>query len=154
MMKNLKLRNFLISVFVIVWIGVFHYESVRYFYLQPFFKRPLPKMRLLFPPAGWIMFFNVNDTDGFVEVYGVINGNVQRLDPHEIIRTRNIGYDNIHRNVLSEVADPGYQPLFCRFLRYKFPDFSSFLITEIYYPSVTKTPHVRLQRVVYQCSPK
>ena len=151
MMKNLKLRNFLISVFVIVWVVVFHYESVRYFYLQPFFKRPLPKMRLLFPPAGWIMFFNVNDTEGFVEVYGVINGNVQRLDPHEIIRTRNIGYDNIHRNALSAVLSPEMARPFCGYMKRKFPYFDKIIVVAVQYPHLSKNPLERNQRIWYRC---
>ena len=151
-MKNQRLRNIFISVFVIIWIAVFHYESSRAFYLQPFFKKSLPKLKLLFPPAGWIMFYNVDDNDGFVEVYGVYQGQVQRIDPHDIIQTRTIAYDNIHRNILSEVGNVELKLSFCKFLQRKFPDFDNFLVTVVYYPSITKTPHRAIQKVIYQCS--
>src|SRR5437868_11707548 len=104
-MKDQRLRNIIISLFVDLWIAVIHYESLRFFYLQPYFKRPLPKLKLLFPPAGWIMFYEVGDSDGFLEVYGIKGGDVQKIDPHDIIQVRTIGYDNIHRNILSQVSD-------------------------------------------------
>lgn len=147
-----RVRNIIISCFVIVWIAVFHYESTRYFYLQPFFNQPLPPVKLLFPPAGWIMFYSVDDSAGFVEIYGVADGVPVRIDPHDIIQTRTIMYDNIHRNILSEVADRDVKPAFCRFLRRKFPDFDNFAVTVVYYPSLTKMPHRKIQQVIYQCS--
>ncbi|MDO8580528.1 MAG: hypothetical protein Q7S13_03515, partial [Candidatus Omnitrophota bacterium] len=51
-----SVRNIFISLFVIVWLGIFHYESTRAFFLEPLFHRPLYKFKFLFPPAGWIMF--------------------------------------------------------------------------------------------------
>ena|SRR3989338_10037798 len=147
-----RIRNFFISIFCVIWIVVFHYESMRHFYLQPLLKRALPKLPLLFPPAGWIMFFNVDDSAGFVEVYGVTDGEPQRIDPHDIIQTRTIAYDNIHRNILSEVANPQLKPAFCKFMERKFPNFDNFLVTVVYYPSFTKTPHRKIQKVIYQCS--
>ena len=149
-----RLRNSIITIFVICWTILFHYESTRYFYLNPFFKRDLPKMKFLFPPAGWIMFFNVDESYGFAEVYGVKDGQAQLIDPHEILRTRAIGYDNIYRNVLSTVLSPHFQGPFCRFLERKFPDFDGFVVTAVEYPSVIKERHRRLQQVVYQCKLK
>ena len=144
-------KNILISAFTIIWILLFHYESVRYFYLNQFYGRNLPQMKFLFPPAGWIMFYSVGASSGHAEVYGVKDGQAQLIDPHEILRTRAIGYDNINRNVLSEVFSPPLQKPFCDFLKRRFPDFDNFLVTAVQYPSVTKTPHKRLQQVVYQC---
>ena len=147
-----KVRNIFISVFVIIWIAIFHYESTRALFLQPYFKRPLPKLMLLFPPAGWIMFYNVDDSSGYVEIYGIYRGQLQRIDPHDVIKTRTIAYDNIHRNILSEVANAEMKPIFCKFLQRKFSDFDNFLVTVVYYPSVSKTPHRAIQKVIYQCS--
>ena len=60
----MPLRNKLISVFVVLWLAVFYYESTCYYYLQPLFKRELPRLKFLFPPAGWIMFYNIGDNLG------------------------------------------------------------------------------------------
>ena len=152
--KNERLRNSSITLFVIFWILLFHYESIRYFYLEPLFGKPLPKVKFLFPPAGWIMFYNVDDSYSFVEVYGFRGEKLQLLDPHDIFRTRTIGFDNIHRNVLSSVGDRHLAKSFCRFLNYRFPVFDRFVITSVYYPSITKEPYKRLQEVLYQCSEK
>jgi len=67
----MALRRLRISLFVVVWLLVFLYETFRYGYLSPLAGRPLPKLPLLFPPAGWIMFFNVDSSYGFAEVYGL-----------------------------------------------------------------------------------
>lgn len=150
-MHTNSFRHFVITIFVIVWTIVFHYESIRYFYLNPFFKCELPQMKFLFPPAGWIMFFSVDDQFSYAEVYGLKNNQPQLIDPHLIFRTRTIGFDNIHRNILGEVLSPYQQQPFCRYLKMKFPDFDSFLVTAVMYPSVTKTPFRRLQQVVYEC---
>lgn len=98
--------NALISSFVICWIILFHYESLRANYLSPLLARDLPKFPLLFPPAGWIMFFQVDASYGFAEVYGIRGNRPVLLDPHEILTTRAVGYDNIHRNALIGVLSP------------------------------------------------
>ncbi len=49
-----------ITVFVLCWSLVFHYESLRVNYLMPLTHHELPKTPLLFPPAGWIMFVNID----------------------------------------------------------------------------------------------
>ena len=150
-MQNKSLRNLFISVFVVIWIGVFHYESIRYSYLNPLFGKNLPKIKFLFPPAGWIMFYNVDDTFSCAEVYGVKNGQPQLIDPHLILTTRPIGYDNIHRNALIVALDADLEEPFCRYMMRKFPYFDRFLVTVAYWPSVTKTPQRKLQRLIYQC---
>jgi len=150
-MTNTRIRNVCITIFVIFWTILFHYESIRYFYLNPFLKRDLPQMKFLFPPAGWIMFFNVNDQFSHAEVYGMKDHQPQLIDPHLIFRTRTIGFDNIYRNILSEVFVPYQERSFCRYLKMKFPNFDDFLVTAVIYPSVTKTPLLRVQQVVYEC---
>lgn len=150
-MKNKRLRNVFITMFVIVWTIVFHYESLRFFYLNSFFEKPLPKVKFLFPPAGWIMFYAVSDSFGYVEVYGVKEGVSQLIDPHDIFRTRTIGFDNIHRNILSTVSNRQLARPFCTYLERRFSYFDRFLITVVYYPSISKEPHRRLQEVRYQC---
>ena len=144
-------RNVFISIFVVIWILVFNYESTRHFYLSPLFGRELPKLKFLFPPAGWIMFFNVDDSFGMAEVYGVKDGRTERIDPHQILQTRAIGYDNIYRNALSTVLSRELAQPFCVYLRRKFPYFDSFLVTYVNYPSVTKRPFERQQAVAYEC---
>ena len=109
-------------------------------------------MKFLFPPAGWIMFYNVGDNFGNVEVYGVKDGNQQLLDPHQILQTRAIGYDNINRNVLLAVASPSMADSFCPFLKRKFPYFEKFLVTYAEYPHLTEQPLERMQTVIYECN--
>ena len=53
-------RTTTITWFVIIWTAVFLYETFRASYLSPLLHRQLPKLPLLFPPAGWIMFYNVD----------------------------------------------------------------------------------------------
>ena len=148
---NKNLRNTIISVFVIVWTILFHYESIRYFYIQPHFKKPVWKTPLLFPPAGWIMFYNVNDDYGYVDVYGIKDKKFQLIDPHDIFRTRTIGFDNIHRNILSTVADPALKRNFCGFLKWRFPPYQNFAVVANYYPSLTREPTNVIQQIKYQC---
>ena len=148
---NIQLRNKLISIFVILWLAIFYYESTCAYYLQPLLKRELPRMKFLFPPAGWIMFYNLGDNFSYAEVYGVKNGNPQLIDPHQILETRAIGYDNIYRNVLSTVLAPGMSGSFCPFLKRKFPYFEKFLVTYVEYPHLTEQPFEKLQTVVYEC---
>ena len=61
-------RNVIISCFVSVWILLFHYQTFRVKYLNPWtqttFGITLPKIPLLFPPAGWIMFYRIGRSDG------------------------------------------------------------------------------------------
>lgn len=146
------IRNITISAFVILWLCTFHYESLRAFYLNPLAGRPLPKIKFLFPPAGWIMFFNVGDSFGNVEVFGLkANQPPQFIDPHQILRTRDIGYDNIHRGVLGTILSPEIQPQACRYLHRKFPYFEKFWVTYVGYPSLTQEPLRQERRLVYQC---
>ena len=150
-MKNKKPPYILITGFVILWTIIFHYESIRYFYLERRVGHPLPKVKFLFPPAGWIMFYNVDPSSGYVEVFGVKEGAPQVIDPHDIFRTRTIMFDNIHRNILSTVASPYTAKDFCRFLEWRFPYFDDFMITAVYYPDVVKGPHQRYQQLKYRC---
>jgi hypothetical protein len=144
-------RSILIPWFVICWTLVFHYETLRANYLSPVFKRDLPKLPLLFPPAGWIMFFSVDKSYGFAEVYGVRDGEATKLDPHDIFETRAVGYDNIHRNVLIGVLDQHRAPIFCRYLRRKFPQYDSFAVLYGHYPDLIHTPELVLRQVAYRC---
>src|SRR5688572_13052480 len=93
-------RNILITLFVIIWTLGYHYMSIKHFSLDPHFKKPLPRVPMLFPPAGWIMFYNVGDQFGEIDVYGLKDINIQlvnqrafvqakeyqRIDPHLIFR--------------------------------------------------------------------
>ena len=145
------LRNSLISIFVVLWLGVFHYESLRVFYLNPLFGRELPKVKFLFPPAGWIMFFNVTDQYSLAEVYGIKNGKPQLIDPHLILETRPIGYDNIHRNALSVILSQDMAKPFCGYMKRKFPYFDKFIVVAVQYPHLGQNPLERNQRIWYQC---
>jgi hypothetical protein len=141
-----------ISIFVVLWMLVFHYETLRLHYLSPLFKRELPKLPLLFPPAGWIMFFHVDNSYGFAEVYGLRRGEPPTLlDPHDIFATRAIGYDNIHRNVLIEVLSQDRAAAFCRYLERKSPAYESFAVAYTQYPDVVKEPERVLRQVMYRC---
>lgn len=155
-MKKTALRNIGISVFTAVWLCVFFYESTRYSFLTPvarevFQAERLPKLKFLFPPAGWIMFYRVSDVEGEVVVYGVKDGQLHRLDPHEIYPVRFIGFDNIYRGILGQMLYPHMQPRFCRYLKRKIPYFDAFAVSYVYYPSLTKNKHQRQQRMIYRC---
>jgi hypothetical protein len=144
-------RNKLISIFVLVWLAVFYYESTCYYYLQPALKRELPRLKFLFPPAGWIMFYNITGNFNYAEVYGVKNGVPQLIDPHQILQTRAIGYDNINRNALITVLSPGMADSFCPYLKRKFPYFDKFLVTYVEFPNLTEEPFDKRQAVAYTC---
>ena len=98
------------------------------------------------------MFYNVDDSAGYVEVYGVKESTPFLIDAHDIFATRTIGFDNIHRNILSSVADPAMAKPFCKFLWRKFQYYERFIVTGVYYPSITKEPNKVLQQVKYQCA--
>ena len=149
---NIQVRNRLISVFVIIWLAVFYYESTCDYFLQPLFKSTLPRTKFLFPPAGWIMFYNVGDNFGYAEVYGVKDEVPQLIDPHQILQTRAIGYDNINRNALIMVLPPVMSSSFCPFLKRKFPYFQKFMVTYVEYPHLTEQPFERTQTEVYECN--
>ncbi len=144
-------RNVWISLFVIVWVAVFHYETLRLNYLSPLVGRELPKLKFLYPPAGWIMFFNVDRSYGFAEVYGVKAGRPTLLDPHDIFETRAVLYDNIHRNVLISVLSPYDGPRFCRYLSRKFPQYGRFTVVYAAYPDLIERPNEIQRRVAYRC---
>lgn len=149
-MPNRNFKHIFISLFTLAFICLFHYESVRAFYLNPIFQRNLPKCKFLFPPAGWIMFFNVDESYGSCEVYGVKNGRPEFIDPHKILETKAILYDNIHRNVMVSVFSLAQRD-FCGFLRRKFPSYDGFLVTATYYPSVVERPMKKLYKMMYAC---
>lgn len=98
------------------------------------------------------MFFNVDETYGYVEVYGKKDGRVDPINPHDILRTRTIGFDNIQRNVLSAVGSAEMAEPFCRYLSGLLPGYDDFYITLIYYPAIVADPYQRQQEVLYQCS--
>lgn len=144
-------RSIPITWFVLCWTLLFHYESLRANYLSPLLKRPLPKTAFLFPPAGWIMFSNVDNRYGFVEVYGIRGHEPVLLDPHTIFTTNAVGYDNIRRNVLVDVLDEHRAPSFCRYLARKFPSYDDFLVVYAEYPDVVETPNRVLHQPMYRC---
>ena len=146
-----KFRNKAISVFVLVWCLVFHYESLRANYLGPLVGHKLPKVKFLFPPAGWIMFFQVDEVEAGVEVYGFREERPVLIDPHRIFRTRWLGYDNIHRNIMISVLNPFTNGRFCSFLRRKFPEYERFLVVETVWPSNSRYPGKKLIKPVYGC---
>ena len=161
-----RFRQTVISLFVILWCGVYHYMSVKAFYLEPLLKRPLPRVPMLFPPAGWIMFYNVGNQFGEVQVYGLEGVRLQGqgnnmsidaqskylLDPHEIFRTRTIFFDNIKRGLMHGAV--AHQRQFCDFLEYRFPYYDGFEVRYISYPDMTKEPQKRIEQVPYQCLSK
>ncbi len=146
-----KIRNILITVFVIAWTLLFHYESTRLFYLSPLVWKELPKTRFLFPPAGWIMFYTVPESEGRAEVHGLKGKERELIDPHRIFENRWIGYDNIRRNVLSTVLNPVYARDFCRYLRRKFPDYDIFEVKHVVYPSNIRYPEKKIVETLYRC---
>ena len=148
---TLRKRNVWIGLFVIAWIAVFHYETLRLNYLSPLFGRELPKLKFLYPPAGWIMFFNVDRSYGFAEVYGLAGGRPSLIDPHRIFATRFVGYDNIHRNVLISVLSSRAAPGFCRYLGRKFPAYDGFLVVYAVYPDLINQPQAIQRQAAYRC---
>ena len=151
----MKPREVQISVFVLLWTLFFHYQTLRLNYLSPWCKRSfgveLPLVPLLFPPAGWIMFYNIGPSYDFVEVYGIRGKEAVKLDPHDIFATRAVGYDNIHRNVLIGVLTDGAAPPFCRYLKRKFPTYNTFAVLAERYPDLVATPNRFLFQVAYRC---
>ena len=150
-MFSTKTRNTAITVFVILWLFLFNYESLRASYLNPFFGRELPKFKFLFPPAGWIMFYQVDEMEGRAEVYGVKGEQLEFIDPHRIFNIHWLGYDNIRRNVLITVLNPYYARSFCQYLKRKFPEYKNFVIARVIYPSIIKYPGKRVVRILYEC---
>jgi len=142
-----------ISWFVVLWMGLFLYETFRLNLLSPLAGVELPKFKFLYPPAGWIMFYHVDRTYGFAEVYGVTARGPEPLDPHDIFGTRNVLYDNIRRNVLVSVLSPTDAAGFCAFLFRKFPRYEGFTVASAFYPDLIERPDEILRRVAYQCRP-
>ena len=99
------------------------------------------------------MFYNVDERFSRVDVYGVKKQQLYLIDPHDIFRTRTIGFDNIHRGILGSVVGQGQANQFCPFLEYRFPYFDRFIITLNYYPDFLKEPYKQFQEVRYQCRP-
>ncbi|MCA9395026.1 MAG: hypothetical protein KC900_12550 [Candidatus Omnitrophica bacterium] len=152
--RNARVRNTYISIFIIFWLALFQYESVRGFLLNDRWKLNAPKTRFLFPPAGWIMFYTVEPEAGYFEVLGVKGRQTHVIDPHHIFRVRTIGYDNIHRGILGTAYNPDNPYVaadFCRYLNYRFPDFDEFLFMGYFYPNIIEKPFDRRQRIIYRC---
>lgn len=100
------------------------------------------------------MFFNVDQTYSYVEVYGKIGETVQPIDPHDIFRTRTFGFDNIHRNVLSGVGSRESAAAFCQYLAWRLPAYEDFVVMTVYYPSLVKEPYKHWQEPLYRCGPQ
>ena len=149
---SVRRRHVLITLFVIGWSGLFHYETLRLSYLSPLAGRELPKVKFLYPPAGWIMFFEVDRSYGFAEVYGLRpGGRPELLDPHRIFSTRFVWYDNIRRNVLVSVLSPHDAPRVCAYLGRKFPQYDTFAVVQGYYPDVVGHPDEVRRALAYRC---
>jgi hypothetical protein len=144
-------RSILISWFVALWLILFNYESLRANYLIPLTGRQLPKTRLLFPPAGWIMFFNIDRSYGFAEVYAIRGSTNRKLDPHDIFETKAVGYDNVHRNMLVGVLYRDRSADFCQYLRRKFPGHDAFAVVYAQYPDFIAAPDRIQRQVAYRC---
>ena len=144
-------RNTLITWFVICWTLLFQYETLRASYLGPWLGRPLPKLPLLFPPAGWIMFYDIDRSYGFAEVYGLRESEPSLLDPHDIFPTRAVGYDNIRRNILVIALSSRNAQSFCRYLHRKFPAYETFAVVAAEYPDLIDPPERVLRQVAYRC---
>jgi hypothetical protein len=108
-------------------------------------------MKLLYPPAGWIMFYRVDEIEGRAEVYGIRGGEPEYIDPHRIFDNRWIGYDNIRRNVLINVLHPREAGPFCAYLKRKFPEYDGFSVMQAVYPSNIRYPDRRILKVSYDC---
>ena len=152
---GMRRRDLGITAFVIAWTLLFHYQTFRVTHLNLLARRwgvrELPKIPLLFPPAGWIMFYRVDPGYGFAEVYGLHGRSAELLEPHEIFRTRALGYDNIRRNVLIGVLDQRHASAFCRYLERKFPRYEGFAIVHAEYTNLVNHPQEILRRIFYQC---
>jgi len=146
-----KWRNIFISLFVIVWSLAFHYESLRAFYLEPLTQCSLPKIKFLFPPAGWIMFYNVDESYGHARIFGMKGKEGYEINPHEVFRVRTIGFDNIHRGVINAASAKRRAPSFCRQLYRRFPQYESFKVVYTYYPRFVSEPDRRYQELMYKC---
>lgn len=144
-------RDIAISAFVVFWLGLFNYETFRLNYLSPLLGRELPKFKLLFPPAGWIMFYRVDEWDGRCEVFGLKGGRRKPIDPHRIFADRYVGYDNIRRNILVTALEGPYAREFCRYLHGKFPEYEAFEVDEVVVPSVLERPQRNIDRPAYKC---
>ena len=163
-------RPICITAFALLWMSVFHYETLRLRYLSPLLPRllasgfspgdperrrgigrELPKLKLLYPPAGWIMFFNVDRRYGMAEVYGLRDGRPVLLDPHDIFRTRGVLYDNIRRNMLISVLSPARAHDVCRCLARQFPAYETFAVVYAQYPDVVDRPAEVQRQVAYRC---
>ncbi len=152
--KNPAIRNTYISIFVVLWLLLFQYESLRGFFLNDYLHLDAPKTKFLFPPAGWIMFYTVEPEAGYYEVIGVKGADRQVIDPHHIFRVRTIGYDNIHRGILGMAyspRNPHVAASFCRYLNSRFPEFDRFYFVGYFYPNIIEEPFTRRQRILYQC---
>ncbi len=150
-MPATRLRQLSSVVFVVVWIALFFYETLRLNYLSPLLGRALPKLPLLYPPAGWIMFYQIEPRYGYAEVYRINGKSAELIDPHDIFATQAIGYDNIHRNMLVSVLDARRGEVFCAYLKRKFPDAGGFAIVHAEYPDLIASPDRVLRRVSYRC---
>lgn len=125
-----RLRKIAISVFVIFWLLLFHYEALRAFYLSPLAGRDLPKFPVLFPTFGWNMFYSLPNSWSTAEVYGSRNGpsEPERIEADRIFSLNFPGFDFNRRNVIGKVLDPKISGEFCAYLKRKFPAYQDFTI--------------------------
>lgn len=145
-------RRIWLSFLIVLWMGVFHYETLRYNYLSKWLQiEELPKLPLLFPPAGWIMFFKVTPQFGTVEIYQAKGNSAITVDPHDVFETQAVGYDNIRRNIMSGVLYRERAEKFCDYLKEKFPESTTFVVSYKGYPDLIEAPDKFVRKPQYRC---
>ncbi|MBI3010721.1 MAG: hypothetical protein HYY57_07050 [Candidatus Omnitrophica bacterium] len=97
------------------------------------------------------MFFQIGRSYGFAEVYARKDNQWKLLKPHEIFKTRFVGYDNFRRNVLSVALDPRYAASFCRYLFWRLPQYEAFTVAWVEYPDLIETPDDVVRQPAYRC---
>ena len=156
--RDSRLRDQFISIFVVIWLLVFMYNTARHFLLRPLWTKFFPQSaiefpinKFLFPPAGPIMFYNVDDSFGSFRVSGIKDGQLYELNPHQVVLNRTLFYDNIHRGVLGVVAARESIPDFCRMMVRRFPEFDDIAVGIRQYPSLIRSRTLYKEGWLYRC---
>ena len=115
--------------------------------------KQFPKFPLLFPPAGWIMFYEVGNFFSTAEVYGVKKeGKPELVDPHRIMTPRFVGFDNIHRNVMVSLLEREKSREVCGYLKRKFPEYERLVVVYAEYPELVPAERrQKFEQPFYAC---